>query len=109
MTALALHRKRHRRRATVPAFIGMLTVVLVVLLSPGLAHAIENTASGSVNASVLDTTSATVVLNLIAGPVDPGNSSVTVSPANLPANGTSISTITVVLLDAANNPVPGKR
>jgi uncharacterized repeat protein (TIGR01451 family) len=74
----------------------------------GTAYAIENTASGSVSASVLDTGSATVVLNLVGSVVDPGNSSVTVSPANVPANGTSISTITVVLLDANNIPVSGK-
>ncbi len=74
----------------------------------GTAHAIENTASGSVSASVLGTSSATVTLNLIGSVVDPGNSSVTVSPANVPANGTSISTITVVLLDANNIPVSGK-
>ena len=74
----------------------------------GTAHAIENTASGSVSASVLDTSSATVILNLVGSVVDPVNSSVTVSPANVPANGTSISTITVVLLDANNIPVSGK-
>ncbi|MGD8353398.1 MAG: OmpA family protein, partial [Pseudomonadota bacterium] len=73
----------------------------------GTSHALENTATGSVGASVLDTASATVVLNLAGSTVDPDNSSVTVSPPNVPANGTSISTITVVLLDAANNPVSG--
>jgi uncharacterized repeat protein (TIGR01451 family) len=74
----------------------------------GTAHAIENTASGSVSASVLDTGSATVTLNHAGNAVDQDNSSVTVAPANVPANGISISNVTVVLLDAENNPISGR-
>ena len=84
----------------------LLTAVIIGLAGP--AQAIENTASGSVGGSVLDTSSATVTLNLLSSTVDPGNSTVTVNPATLPADGTSVSTITVVLRDAANLPIPGR-
>jgi len=87
---------------------GMVLLAAVVTCLAGPAHAIENTASGSVSASILDTSNATVVLNLVGSAVDPGNSSVTLAPTNVPANGTSISTVTVVLRDASNNPVSGK-
>jgi uncharacterized repeat protein (TIGR01451 family) len=83
----------------------------LLITAPGLAiqaHAIENTASGTVNASNLDTTNATIVLNLVGGTIDTGNSTVTVNPAVVPADGVTVSTITVVLLDADNLPVPGK-
>ncbi len=86
-------------------------LAIAVVFSGGLggtAHAIENTASGSVSASVLDTGSATVTLNHAGNAVDQENSSVTVDPANVPANGTSISSVTVVLLDAENNPLSGR-
>ena len=123
MAAVRLHRTRPGRRSSqngrkpwlqpgrktgMSGTLVLLALILPVLLFTGTAHAIENTASGTVNASVLDTANATVVLNLVGSAVDPDNSSVTVSPANVPANGTSISTITVVLLDAGNNPVSGK-
>jgi hypothetical protein len=45
-------------------------VTLLFLMAPclvGTAHGIENTASGTVNASPLDTTNATVILNLVTG------------------------------------------
>ena len=70
----------------------LVILAFLVLLAPGswftgIACAIENTASGSVNASVLDTASATVILNLVGNAVDPGNSSVTVDPAVVTADG----------------------
>ncbi|MCJ7556426.1 MAG: Ig-like domain-containing protein, partial [Gammaproteobacteria bacterium] len=123
MAGLNLHRRQVSRRSPPQrerrwwlsgrGAVTLSALALLALLLPGswfagTAHALENTASGSVSASVLDTSSATVFLNLVGSVVDPGTSSVTVSPANVPANGTSISTITVVLRDASNNPVAGK-
>jgi len=110
---LAFHRwsRGNRSGSTNGSWCAPGLLIFILAMSFGLAgtaHALENTASGSVSASVLDTSSATVVLNLVGSVVDPGNSSVTVAPANVPANGTSISTITVVLRDAGNNPVSGK-
>jgi hypothetical protein len=42
------------------------------------------------------------------GPVSPAQSTVTPSPASVTADGSTTSTITVTLMDANNNPVPGK-
>ena len=108
MSAVNLHRARPVRGAGISGILILMALLLTGSWFTDTAYAIENTASGSVGASFLDTANATVVLNLLENAVDPDNSSVTVSPANVSANGTSISTITVVLLDADNNPVVGK-
>jgi hypothetical protein len=48
---------------------------------------------------------ATAVVDFVAGTADPLNSSITVSPSTLPADGTTTATVTVTLADANNNPV----
>lgn len=123
MGGLRIHRKecgrrpvsgRERRRLLAGtktgarAFWGIILSAALVACLAGPSYAIENTASGSVGASILDTGSSTVVLNLVGEAVDPALSRVTVDPNNVTADGTSLSTITVVLRDADSQPVPGR-
>lgn len=123
MAGLSVHESKPRGRpGTSPKGTGRLrtwfrdltflkVVVLMAVMTGGLvrpAHAIENTATGSLGSSVLDTANATVTLNLVGSVVDPDNSSVTVDPPTVAADGTTMSTITIVLRDAANNPLPGR-
>jgi uncharacterized repeat protein (TIGR01451 family) len=81
----------------------------LLLLLPGMAAAqvIQNTATGELNALSLDLTQATITLNR-AALVDPINSSVTVDPPIVLADGIAFSTITVTLRDINNLPVPAR-
>jgi autotransporter-associated beta strand protein len=54
------------------------------------------------------TLSASAPFTVIAGPVSVANSTVTASPSSVTANGTTPATITVTLLDASGNGIPGK-
>ena len=82
----------------------------VFLLLPGMAAAqqpITNSATGELNSLSLDLTQATVTLNRNTL-VNPINSSVTVNPPVVLANGVDFSTITVTLRDNANLPIAGR-
>ena len=48
-----------------------------------------------------------VKLHLTAAPVDPTKSTVTVSPATLPADNASIATVTATIRDSGNHPISG--
>jgi hypothetical protein len=52
--------------------------------------------------------SAATGVNWVAGPISTATSSITAAPTNLPADGVSTSLITVMLLDANENPIPGQ-
>ena len=80
------------------------------LLLPGMAAAqqpITNSATGELNSLSLDLTQATVTLNRNTL-VSPINSTVTVNPPVVLANGVDFSTITVTLRDINNQPVAGR-
>ncbi|WP_416443287.1 invasin domain 3-containing protein [Leucobacter sp. HNU] len=68
------------------------------------------TASGTATISFsVDGTegSSTAEVRFTAGAVDADGSTIAVSPAKIPADGTSTSTVTVTLVDAHGNPVTG--
>ena len=79
------------------------------LALPALAGAqtLQNSASGQLNTFSLDLTQATVTLNRLPL-IDAVNSSVTVDPPVVAADGIAISTITVTMRDGNNQPVAGR-
>jgi len=79
------------------------------ILLPGLvsAQVIQNSATGELNTLSLDMSQATITLNR-TNLVDPGNSTVTVDPPIVMADGVAFSTITVTLRDALNQPLVGR-
>ncbi len=81
----------------------------VLLMLPGVAatQVLQNSASGELNGQSLDVSQATVTLTRFAT-VDAVNSTVTVSPAIVMADGVAFSTVTVTLLDGASQPMPGR-
>jgi uncharacterized repeat protein (TIGR01451 family) len=87
----------------------LVSTAAVLLLLPGLALAqlIQNTATSELNALSLDLSQATVTLNRTSI-VDPNNSSVTVDPPIVAADGVAFSIITVTLRDANNQPISGR-
>jgi hypothetical protein len=92
--------------ATPPANFDMANVIVlfessagaITLLSPNSA----TSSAVSVSAGTLGTFEAVVVT-----PIDPAGSMVTIAPASVPADGTSVATITVVVLDTNGVAVPG--
>jgi adhesin/invasin len=60
------------------------------------------------SSSFVTGTGSLVVSNTAVVPASAANSTVTASPAEVQANGTSASTITVTLFNASNAPAPGK-
>jgi len=81
----------------------------LILLLPGMALAqiVQNTATGALNLTSLDLSQATVTLNRIRI-ADPNNSTVTVLPPIVNADGIAFSTITVTLRDGANGVLAGR-
>ncbi len=81
----------------------------LILLLPGMAAAqvIQNTATGELNTLSLDLSQASITLNRNSL-VDPDNSTITVNPPIVVANGVGFSTITVTLRDSNNLPVAGR-
>jgi len=79
------------------------------LLLPGLlsAQTLQNSASGELNNLSLDSSQATVTLSR-AAVVDAVNSTVTVDPGIVIADGVAFSTITVTLRDANNQVLAGR-
>lgn len=79
------------------------------MLLPGMsfAQAVQNSATGELNTLSLDLSQASVTLNRVSL-VDPNNSTVTVDPPVVVADGIAFSTITVTMRDAANQPVAGR-
>ncbi len=71
------------------------------------AQALQNSGSGELNTFSLDLTRATVTLNRLPL-IDAVNSSVTVDPPVVAADGIAFSTITVTLRDGNNQPVAGR-
>ncbi len=71
------------------------------------AQALQNSASGELNTFSLDLTQATITLNRLPL-IDAVNSSVTVDPPVVAADGIAFSTITVTLRDGNNQPVAGR-
>ncbi|MFQ5549066.1 MAG: OmpA family protein [Woeseia sp.] len=85
-------------------FIAGATVLLPAI---ALAQVISNSATGELNALSLDLSQATVTLNRTTL-VDPNNSTVTVDPPIVMADGIAFSTITVTLRDGNNLPIAGR-
>ena len=85
-----------------------LTTVSCLLL-PALsgAQTLQNSGSGELNTFGLDLTQATVTLNRLPL-IDAVNSSVTVDPPVVAADGIAFSTITVTMRDGNNQPVAGR-
>jgi len=81
----------------------------VCMLLPGLALAqlLQNSASSELNTLSLDLSQATVTLNRL-NTVDPNNSTVTVDPPIVTADGIAFSTITVTLRYGNNLPIAGR-
>lgn len=79
------------------------------ILLPGivLAQVLQNSATGELNGLGLDLSQATITLNR-ANLVDPNNSTVTVDPPIVRADGVAFSTITVTLRDGDNQPLAGR-
>jgi hypothetical protein len=71
------------------------------------AQTLQNSGSGELNTFSLDLTQATVTLNRLPV-IDAVNSSVTVDPPVVAADGIAFSTITVTLRDGNNQPVAGR-
>ena len=78
----------------------------ILLPAMALAQVIQNSATGDLNALSLDLSQATITLNRSL--VDPGNSTVTVDPPIVTADGIAFSTITVTLRDGLNQPLVGR-
>jgi uncharacterized repeat protein (TIGR01451 family) len=87
------------------------SVLLLGLLSllPGIvvAQALQNSATGEFNSLSLDLSQATITLNR-ANLVDPNNSTVTVDPPVVTADGIAFSTITVTIRDGDDQPIAGQ-
>ncbi|MFB3081350.1 MAG: Ig-like domain-containing protein, partial [Nitrosomonadaceae bacterium] len=81
----------------------------LLLLLPGMAAAqlIQNSATGELYSLSLDLSQATITLNRDTL-VNPFNSTVTVNPPVVAANGFAFSTITITLRDNNNAPVAGR-
>lgn len=79
------------------------------MLLPALsgAQTLQNSGSGELNSFNLDLTRATVTLNRLPA-VDAANSSVTVDPPVVAADGIAFSTITVTLRDGNDQPLAGR-
>ena len=94
-------------RCLIRQFVFCATVLLTL---PGVtaAQVIQNTASGELNTLSLDLSQATVTLNRAPRIADSGNSTVTVNPPIVAADGIGFSTITVTLRDGANLPLAGR-
>lgn len=71
------------------------------------AQTLQNTATGEVNAFTLDLSQATTTLNRVSV-VDAANSSVTVDPPVVTADGIAFSTITVTIRDGNDQPLSGR-
>jgi len=71
------------------------------------AQTLQNSASGELNTLSLDLTQATITLNRVPL-TDVANSSVTVDPPVVAADGVAFSTITVTLRDGNGQPVVGR-
>ena len=84
-------------------------VLGMLLLVPGivLAQVIQNSATAELNSLSLDLSQASVTLNR-TDLVDPGNSTVTVDPPIVTADGIAFGTITVTLRDGLNQPIAGR-
>ncbi|MCH8059597.1 MAG: OmpA family protein [Proteobacteria bacterium] len=84
-------------------------IFAICVLLPGIAGAqlIQNSTTGELDGSSLDLSQATVTLNK-ATIVNAANSTVTVNPAIVFADGIAFSTITVTLRDGNNLPLPGR-
>jgi hypothetical protein len=84
-------------------------VLGLILFLPGITGAqdLQNSATGELNTLSLDLSQATVTLTR-SSLVDPGNSTVTVDPPIVTADGIAFSTITVTLRDGLNQPVTGR-
>jgi hypothetical protein len=72
---------------------------------------VKSATADTVNYTAVDTTdpvtlASTVVVSFVSPEVSAANSSVSVSPASVPADGTTHSTISVTLRDQASNPAP---
>ncbi len=93
-------------RCLIRQFVFYATALLIL---PGVAatQVLQNSASGELNGQSLNVSQATVTLTRFAG-VDAVNSTVTVNPPIVMADGVASSTVTVTLLDAANQPMPGR-
>ena len=79
---------------------------LLLPVSSG-AQTLQNSGSGELNMLGLDLTQATVTLNRLPM-VDAANSSVTVDPPVVAADGIAFSTITVTLRNGSNQPLAGR-
>ena len=84
----------------------LITGLWILLPAMALAQVIQNSATGELNALSLDLSQATITLNRTL--VDPGNSTVTVDPPIVLADGVAFSTITVTLRDGLNQPRVGR-
>ncbi|MCP5090830.1 MAG: hypothetical protein GY949_07895, partial [Gammaproteobacteria bacterium] len=82
-------------------------IVCLLLPFPASAQVLSNSASGELNGLSLDLSQATVTLNR-SNLVDVVNSSVTVDPPLVTADGVDFSTITVTLLDIYGDPLAGR-
>ena len=84
-------------------------IFLLCVLLPGIVSAqiIQNSGTGELNGISLDLSQATVTLNRVSL-VDATNSTVTVDPPVVVANGIAFSTITVTLLDINGLPIAGR-
>ncbi|MCP4391918.1 MAG: DUF11 domain-containing protein, partial [Gammaproteobacteria bacterium] len=82
-------------------------IVCLLLPFPASAQVLSNSASGELNGLSLDLSQATVTLNR-SSLIDVVNSSVTVDPPLVTADGVDFSTITVTLLDINGDPLAGR-
>ena len=84
-------------------------IFLLCVLLPGIVSAqiIQNSGTGELDGISLDLSQATVTLNRVSL-VDATNSTVTVDPPVVLANGIAFSTITVTLLDINGLPIAGR-
>ncbi len=85
----------------------LITGLWILLPAMAFAQVIQNSATGELNALSLDLSQATITLNRSVL-VDPGNSTVTVDPPIVTADGVAFSTITVTLRDGLNQPLVGR-
>jgi len=87
----------------------MVSIAAICVLLPAMAGAqvLQNSGTGELNALPLDLTGATVTLNRLPA-VDAANSTVTVDPPVVAADGVAFSTVTVTMRDVNNQPLAGR-
>jgi len=97
------------RVVTFTASYGTLSALTAVTGTTGIAEvmltSVNRTGISVLMASIVDGFSDDAIVNFVPGPPVDANSSITVQPSSIPANGTATAEVTVTLADVDGNPM----